>query len=587
MKTLKTKVADMLQTLQQGNFKSNANKNNLIKSILSEFNTLENFKSHIVPGKSKNSEELENLESGRTINQSVQTNVETCDKETMLNFVYFNAETQTYYIYNDSQSQDNAQEIEEEIRTLQDAGYIPAGAEITSWSAGYFTGLAHGKTIAQHEALQAEEMQDTQGIDTSFDLSEDESPQIVNPRDENLKKAIKKFEESKNEEIKPEFLTSDEEQQVKDSEKKETIVRRVDNKKKTTITKFKEFNFQRREKIVIQKKVKSKKALNYIMKKSIHDLEKRKKMSKKMLVKIINTFYFSLIKSEEIPDNLLEYVFSDYETKNSMKKVVQRKVIDFLANLIQNCSILKIKTFIKFLKLEKRIKESGFFFPKDCLSMYLSGFDSIFKSKLGFMPDFNDFSETNLVPVVRVSEFYKEKLSEVLSPARMSKLFEFIEKNSTFDKKRLNKSGVIEIESALDFALNIYEDHLFRIKATGELIIKALTCDNSPEAIRKVDMVFVAELLKPGKVFKELENYSGEFIMCEEVFNGNMKEIFPEEILDGTAVGYDQIMQELEKSVFFNEYGYTELFKEFGQELDTNVFNCIYKIVEIYNKSNN
>ena len=557
---------------------------------MSEFNVLDKFKSvHILEKK-----QLIDTEDSKRNHKFTQTQTETCDKETMLNFVYFNAETQTYYITNDNQNQETSQEVELEIRSLQQAGYIPENAEIVSWSAGYYTGLARGRSLAQREALQAEELDNLNTNDSSFELSEDdEEPPKPDQRMTRYEMLVKKYEEDMMSEIdektgeefgNQEYLHRDDEH-IRDAEKKETFFRRVDKKRRATTTKFKEFNFQKREKVVVQKKVKSKKVRDFIVKKNLHDLEKRKKMSRKMLIKIINNFYTSLVKAEEVPEDLLEYVYMEYEIKNSMKKVVQRKVIDFLANLIQNASVLKIKNFLKFMNLSKKIKETGFLNAKDSLSVYLSGFDHIHKSKIGLMPDFNDFSETNLVPLARISEFFKDYFGENLSSYRMNKLMDFADKNMTYDKKRLNKSGVIELETALNYALIIHEEHFQCIKSTGEYIIKALTCENNPEAVRKVDLVFIAALLKPGRSFKELETWNSEFVAVEDVFSTGLKEIFPEEFGEVESSEFEEVLEVLEKSNYFVGCGYTELFKEFGMNIDGFVRNYVMKIVDLYNKS--
>jgi hypothetical protein len=584
--SLKKKVGGIMDL----NNKNLLKDKNLAKAIMSEFQVLDKFKSvHLLEKK-----KLDDQEELCKSHKSIQTSIETSDKETMLSFVYFNAETQTYGQVFDNQNQETSAEVDSEIRDLQQAGYIPENAEIISWSAGYFTGLARGRSIAQREALQAEELMDNLNTnESSFELSEDEEETLRNNRLTKYEMLVKKYEDDMINEI--DERTGEEMQvalhfehkddaHLRDSEKKETFFKRMEKKRRATTTKFKEFNFQRREKIVIQKKVKSKKVREFIMKKSLHELDKRKKMSRKMLVKIINNFYTSLIKAEEVPEDLLEYVYTEFETKNSLKKVVQRKVIDFLANLLQNSSVLKIKNFIKFLNFSKKIKEASFINVKDSLSMYLTGFDSVFKSKLGLMPDFNDFSETNLVPVIRISEFYRDYFSENLSQARMTKLTEFAEKNTIFDKKRLNKQGVIEMEAALNFALLINEEHFQCIKSTGDQILKALTCENNPETVRKADLVFIASLFRPGRGFKGLETCS-EFLSVEEVFSSDLKEIFPEEFVEAGPVNFEEVLDVLEKSSYFVACGYFEMFKEFGKDLDLIVLKCVLNIVEIYNKS--
>lgn len=492
-----------------------------------------------------------------TVEQYTQTELVLMDKETNIGPVYFNEETQTFLII-DEQPQISITQLEEEIIDLRQAGLIPASVEIESWSAGYFTGLDRGKTLAQNESIQ------------------------VSENDENLSSQFEDFDED-------DHLIEETEKRM-ETEKKEE---KNDYRRKKLATKFKQFNFQRREKIVLNKISKSKNIKDFFLRINKETISKRTKMSKKMLMKTINNLYFSLIskiKVGEVPEDLLEYVYSEFENKNSVKKLVKRKILDFLCNLVNYSSCLKAKNFLRFLDLQVAITDTPLNNIKDSLQIYLTGLDSIFKSKAGIMPEFSEYSETHYVPTVRVLEFFKFEFSETFPPQRFSKNLDFIEKNSSFDKKRLNKSGVIELEIVLNHAVNQYEEHCIAVKNTGLMIIKGINCENNPEFIKKSDLVFVAGMLKPGKHFREIEMSNWEVFRCDEVLNGPLKSIFPEEFVEeeegDSRVEYLRVLEMVEKEKFLEKNRFAEIFEIRGKELGFKVLAHIRRMVEIYCKGN-
>lgn len=483
--------------------------------------------------------------------QFTQTDLSQEDKETNIGPIYFNEESQTSFI--DLNIPKIAiTSLETEILDLQQSGLIPPSVEIESWSAGYFTGLDRGKTLAQNESLQAYETEET--FSSQFeDLQDSDS-------------------------------------QMEDLEKKEE---KIEFKRKKLGTKFKQFNFQKREKIVMAKVSKTKKLKEYFLKMSPETVSKKTKMSKKMLMKTINNIYLSLIpkiKSDEFPKDLLEYIYSEFESKNSLEKLVRRKVMNLLCNLVKFSGILKVRNFLRFLDLSSKTSEPALSCPKDSLLVYLAGLDFIFKSKAGIMSEFSEFSESHYVPTIRVSEFFKSEFSEIFPTSRFSKIFEFIEKNSVYDKKRLNKSGVIDLESVLNFAVDQYEDHCIGIKNTGLLIMKALNCEEHPEYVRKSDLVFISGLLRPGKHFRELETSSVELFRCEEVLNGPLKGIFPEEFVAEFEGDLDlddkKLIEIIQNDQFLDKHQIFQDFLQRRKKLGVRVLACIKKIVGIYSKGN-
>lgn len=532
--------------------------------IISELYIVEKFKEDNL--KEEDFIEESNSEESQIINpttsdKEIQASVETEEKETNLNFVYFNAETQTYQ--NDKDSDDtienfniNIFEIDDEIRDLHHAGLIPPHAEIESWSAGYYTGIDRGKTLAQMESINTEE----------------------NVPEEN--------EANSDNEIAISEEASDEKKERREGERKE------EHKRKRFQTKFRQFNFQKREKTVHMKIVKSRKIREEFVKANKEKMKKRGKMSKKLLMKTINGIYTSLIakfKTEEAPDDFLEFIYVEFESKNSMKKVVERRIYDLLYSLANNSNILKAKNFLRFLDLSEKINEKPLTTCKDSLFVYISGLESIFKSKIGIMTDFSEYSDTFFIPTLRLIEFFRVYFSESFPVQRLSKMIEFIEKHSSIDKKRLNK-GVIEIEFGLNYAVSQFEEHYSAILKSGMAILKAVTCDNHPYIIRKTDLVFVANILKPGKYLKEIDLY-GENIKIDDIFSSSLREIFSEDFLESGKITREKAVQRtkniLEGNKCFEKTSLLENFLKFGSELDLDAVVCLGKLAEMYIKMNN
>ena len=533
--------------------------------LMSELYIVEKFKEDNLKEENfieETDSEVSQIINPTTSDKETQASVETEEKETNLNFVYFNAETQTYP--NEKDSDDNIEnfniniyEIDDEIRDLQCAGLIPPHAEIGSWSAGYYTGIDRGINLAQMESIQTDE----------------------NVPEEN--------EANSDNEIAISEEASDEKKERKEGERKE------EHKRKRFQTKFRQFNFQKREKTVQMKIVKSRKIREDFIKATKEKMKKRGKMSKKLLMKTINGIYTSLIakfKSEEVPDDFLEFIYVEFESKNSMKKVVERRIYDLLYSSANNSNILKAKNFLRFLDLSEKINEKSLYTCKDSLFVYVSGLESIFKSKIGIMSDFSEYSDTFFIPTLRLIEFFRVYFCENFPVQRLSKMIEFIEKHSTVDKKRLNK-GVIEIEFGLNYAVIQYEEHYAAIFKTGMSILKAVTCDNHPYIIKKTDFVFVANILKPGKYLRDIDLY-GESIKVDDIFASGLKEIFSEDFLDsGAKISRDKAVQKtksvLEGNKFFEKTTLLENFLRYGSELDLDAVICLGKLAEMYIKMNN
>ena len=177
-----------------------------------------------------------------------------------------------------------------------------------------------------------------------------------------------KDEENEKNEKKDENDKKEENEKKKDYEKKDDLRRK---KYRTTI---KEFNFQRKEKAVVQKIMKSKRIREILQKKSLENIVKKANISKKMLIKTINTIYTNLInkyKQDDLFEDLLEYIYLDFESKNSLKKVVDRKTMSFLCNLFKHADVLKVQNCLKFLDLSEKVKIPGLLFKKESFFIYL------------------------------------------------------------------------------------------------------------------------------------------------------------------------------------------------------------------------
>ena len=342
--------------------------------------------------------------------------------------------------------------VDEELLDLKRRGMIPDDIDIESWGAGYYTGLERGKSLISKEAVEIEEnliMHAEYETDESLE-SECNSPKLLIVAERKIED-IGRF-----------------------SPREATQEKKVDEtKKKKNNTKIMEFNFKKREKLFHQKILKSKRIRDIILKKSIENIKRKAKMSKKMILKMVNGIYTTLIskyKQDDFIDDLLEFIYQEFQARYSMKKIVDRKIIEFICNLLKYSDLLQIRNFIKFLDLSEKISDKALQNRKEEFLLYLSGLDSILKSKAGVMPLFDEISEIHYIPLIRSIEFFKDKFSDIFPPAKVSKSIEFLEKNSTYDKRRLNKLGVIELEFVLNFALSQFEENLLNTQQSREII---------------------------------------------------------------------------------------------------------------------
>ena len=394
-------------------------------------------------------------------------------------------------------------------------------------------------------------------------------------KDEENEKNEKKYENDKKEEN----------EKKKDYEKKDDLRRK---KYRTTI---KEFNFQRKEKAVVQKIMKSKRIREILQKKSLENIVKKANISKKMLIKTINTIYTNLInkyKQDDLFEDLLEYIYLDFESKNSLKKVVDRKTMSFLCNLFKHADVLKVQNCLKFLDLSEKVKIPGLLFKKESFFLYLSGFDTFLKPKVGVLNNFDDFSEFPHIPLAKSLDFFKEKFSDIFPFQRLQACFEYLEKHSFYDKKRIYKSGLIDLELVLTYAINQYEDHCIAVNNTGKNIIKAITCDNNPLAIKKSDLGYVSNLFKSHKHLKDLDRINGEFLKIEAIFESNARDIFPEEILDKQEKNYDHVHENILELIRNNfktdKNGFFKMIEENADHLDLEILPYLEKILELHLK---
>lgn len=556
------------------NFKSSAPKiASFKKVILAEFHEITKYKEDLIE-KTEEEEvcESESLNESLMENKSIftQTEITVKDQETYIGFVYFNEETQTdlVQIHNTTEKvlKICEENIDEELMRLKELGFIPEDADIESWGAGYYTGIERGQTLGNNEEIGIEENMENNDIDSDESIENElKTPGII--------EIAKNTPES--ETI---FISKD-----SGFEKKTD-----DRKKKPYSTKIMEFNFKKREKIVHQKALKSKRIRDIIMKKSSENIKKRARMSKKMMLKTINTIYNNLLskyKQDDFTDDFLSLIYQDFETKYFMKKIVDRKMIEFLCNLLSYCEILKVQTFLKFLDFSDKINQKSLINKKESLQIYLAGLESITKSKLGIMSSFDDTSEFHLIPTVRAIEFIKDRLNEIFPISRIAKCIEFVNRISTHDKKRLNKSGVIELEIFLSFIISQFEEHISRVQYTGGYIIKAVTFENDLEFISKHEITYLSELLGTKKHWKEPDP-SQEFIRVEDLFASNIREIFPENFLDELESynfqdEYDKTQKSLENFEIPEKHRFVEAFQKNGMKLDVEVFQYARKILEM------
>jgi hypothetical protein len=282
------------------------------------------------------------------------------------------------------------------------------------------------------------------------------------------------------------------------------------------LTKFAEFKFTKTKPAVAKPVSPAHEIIKKLLKRSKENMEKSAKASKKMVNKIIsNTYSTSLSKSPlESPEELLEICYDEFSQRYGLKKVIDRKFMEFLSSLLKVKSYKRPFMFIKLSGLGKSIKLDSY--SKFTLNLYLSSLNYMLTSKIGITMNYEETDDKNLFPINRASECVREKLEGILDRVSINSLVYTIESKAMPDPQRIS-TGLIELEYVLEVICDNYENQQRKIINGAKILFKALGYLEGASVLQ-YDFCFAVRFICPHKFYRlESEEIVSQEISFDEL----------------------------------------------------------------------
>ena len=244
------------------------------------------------------------------------------------------------------------------------------------------------------------------------------------------------------------------------------------------ITKFAEFIFNK-QKIIPKKNFAAVyESITVLLKKLPDFMKKKSKLSRKMVLKMISGFYNSAylqILNEGVSD-LLVICYEDISAKYGLKKVSDRKLLEFLSTVIKNKDYKRCLVFIKLLGLGSNVSVENY--TKSTLLMYIESYHFMINSKIGIITDFEETEDKQLFPIYRAIDCVREKLDGKVEKNWISSVISLIEHKSIPDPRKIN-TALIELEIVLEAMCNHYEAAQQKIKVWVQKVFFAINFENT------------------------------------------------------------------------------------------------------------
>ena len=325
------------------------------------------------------------------------------------------------------------------------------------------------------------------------------------------------------------------------------------------LTQIVQFNFTRRL-YKDPKKSLSVKILDRVLEKKISWFKKRAYLSKKMINKLIFSFYLSYFSKSDFQEPFIYFIYEELAQKSGLKSVGDRKFIHFISSLIVLHPLKRPTNFIKFLGAGSIINNSNFL--PFSLRYFLECLHFMNSSKIGICT-IDETADKILLPVSRAVECVKEKL-EKIDKSAIGKTISLIESQAEPDPKKINKTGVVECELVLEVLLAVFEEFQVKVIDGVELIINALKYEEDKSFLFKSEVLLILRTFCPDVVERFESLWTGDEILIED-FCGFCVQQF---ILTGN---------DIKTCVPFPPLSSTELIPVINSTLDENKF-CLKSI---------
>ena len=228
-------------------------------------------------------------------------------------------------------------------------------------------------------------------------------------------------------------------------------------------TKFSEFNFNKIQKNSGKKNTTSMDYISNLIKKLPEYMKKKSKLSRKMVYKMISSCYQlanSQITNEGV-NELLTISYDDISQKYGLKKVSDRKFLEFISSVIKNKEYRKCLMFLRLILLGSVINDINY--SRFTIVFYLESYYYMLNSKIGIVMDYDEIDDKSMFPLNRAIDCIKEKLEGKVDKSFISSIINTIENKSIPDPRRIN-TAIIELELLLEIMCYNYEIAQQKIK---------------------------------------------------------------------------------------------------------------------------
>lgn len=245
------------------------------------------------------------------------------------------------------------------------------------------------------------------------------------------------------------------------------------NSKGKFITRFVEFNFH------VPVKAKAKKIhpgpiiLEKFLNRSLDRIKMRSTLSRKNLNRILGVIY-NIAVQRILSDNntsLIIVTYDEFYGRYGLKSVCDKKFLEFIASVVSNSEYKRCLMYMRLINYGELL--SSYSYSKYSLLLYLGCYQFIHSSKLGIHFS-SDEDDKLMVPLLRVNECIKEKLEFLSDKSILSSIINKIEQKAVPDPKKINVSGLVELELSLEITLDTYESFINSVWKGLSLCLKAM-----------------------------------------------------------------------------------------------------------------
>ena len=237
--------------------------------------------------------------------------------------------------------------------------------------------------------------------------------------------------------------------------------------------------------------------INNILAQPLSKLQKLEKIKNKKLLKNINNYiYLAISKKYSKPMNFADFVYTNLLSKYNIKAMAERKFSELITGcLMQFLNNSKIVLFVRALKVGEKMNLKNF--SNEACEMVIKLYEFMIESKIGVIIDNKDPLSIKNYPASRAFECVKQKFEGFSNKNELNSLFEQIEKITIQDPSFINKSGLVNIDSFIELAINCYEKCIENIRIGAKTCTKIVSDYNY---LTKGEVFMIFRHFCPGKL---------------------------------------------------------------------------------------